>query len=201
MDTMTLSFLVIGGLGVLILLLGVVVGEFGGADADGPLALRAIPAFFGGGGFGGAATACVVNRADSYVLRLLAAIGVGLVVAIPLAWCPLKLTARLMKMRTDKTFEGSDVVGALGTVVTGIGQSGYGESGYGEVRVAVGGHMRKFDVRSQKPLPVGTPIYVVDIPIVQKLHVIDLSSGESRSASGVLSRSKASSATSTASRS
>lgn len=142
MDTMTLSFLVIGGLGALILLLGVVVGEFGGAHADGPFAVRAIAAFFGGGGFGGVAAASVVDRPGSYALRL-----------------------------------GSGVVGALGTVVTGIG-IGIGQSGYGEVRVAVGGHMQEFNARSQKPPPVGTPIYVVDIPIVQKLHVIDLSTSE-----------------------
>ncbi|AZI59168.1 hypothetical protein EH165_14485 [Nakamurella antarctica] len=49
MDAMTTTFLVVGGLSVVILLISVVIGDVAhfGADADGPFSLPALAGFFG----------------------------------------------------------------------------------------------------------------------------------------------------------
>jgi len=60
-DGMTMTYLVISGLSVVLLLFAAVVGDIAHlalhADSDGPFSLPAIAAFFGGGGFGGAIAA------------------------------------------------------------------------------------------------------------------------------------------------
>ena len=63
MDATTLTFLVVGGVGVALLMVALVVGEVadvGLPDADGPFSLPAIAAFVGGAGFVGAIPAALL---------------------------------------------------------------------------------------------------------------------------------------------
>ncbi|WP_111765725.1 NfeD family protein [Nakamurella deserti] len=170
MDTMTLTFLVVGGLSLVLLLISVVIGDVGhfAADADGPFSLPALAAFLGGGGFaGGAAASLLADRLDD-TPRLLAALGVGTVVALPLAFGALRLMSGLMRMRTDETLTGAGLLGSHGVVVTAITTP----TSFGEVRLTIGGHTLKYYARSQHPLPVGTPVYVVDVPSETSVEVV-----------------------------
>jgi membrane protein implicated in regulation of membrane protease activity len=170
MDSMTLTFLVVGGLSLVILLVSVVVGDLGhfAADADGPFSLPALGAFLGGGGFAGGATASLLNGHIGEGPRLLAGLGVGAAVAVPLAWGAVRLMAGLMRMATDETLTGARLLGSQGVVVTAIASP----AGFGEVRLTIGGHTLKYYARSEHPLPVGTPVYVIDVPSETSVEVV-----------------------------
>lgn len=170
MDSITLTFLIVGGVGLAIVLLSLIVGDFLhflNFDADGPFSLPAICAFISGGGFGGAIAASVINGRLSTTPTVLISGAAGLVLAIPLSWATIRLARGLMTMNTDKTPEGSDLLGSLGTVVTSIPATGYGE-----VRIGVHGQSMKFNARSEIALPVGTPIYVVSTPTPTSVEVV-----------------------------
>ena len=172
MDSMTLTFLVVGGLSIVILLIAVVIGDIAhlGADvdADGPFSLPAIAAFFGGGGFGGAIASALIGDALSAAPKLLISLVAAIACALPLAWCAIRLIASLMNMRTDATLTNAGILGAQGTVVTAISSA----AAFGEVRLRIGGHTVKYSARSQEPLPVGTPVYVIDVPSATSVEVV-----------------------------
>lgn len=169
MDNMTLTFLIIGAVSIVILLLAVVVGDLHlSADTDGPFSLPAIAAFFGGGGFGGALASSLLPESLNGFVRLLVCLVVATAVAVPLAWAALKLASGLMNMRTDETITSTSILGAHGIVVTAISSP----NAFGEVRLAVGGHTLKYSARSAHPLPVGTPVYVVDVPSATSVEVV-----------------------------
>lgn len=168
-DPFTTTFLVIGGLSVLLLLISVVIGDLGhlAADADGPFSLPAIAAFLGGVGFGGAVAASLLDGLPT-APRLLASLAAGAVVALPLAYGALRLTSGLMRMRTDETLTAHSVLGSQGVIVTAV----TGPASFGEVRLTIGGHTLKYNARSQHPLAVGTPVYVIDIPSETSVEVV-----------------------------
>ncbi|MEO5835002.1 MAG: NfeD family protein [Nakamurella sp.] len=170
MDPMTTIFLVVGGLSLVLLLVAVVIGDVGhlGADADGPFSMPAIAAFLGGGGFAGAAAASLSDGHLDETPRLLVSLGAGAVVAVPLAFGAVRLVSGLMRMRTDETLTGAGLLGSHGVVVTPIA----GPTSFGEVRLTLGGHTLKYYARSQHPLPVGTPVYVVDVPTETSVEVV-----------------------------
>ena len=170
MDTMTLAFLVVGGLSLVLLLVSVVIGDLGhfAADADGPFSLPALAAFLGGGGFAGGAAVSLLEGSMSDTPRLLSGLGVGAVVALPLAYGAVRLMSGLMRMQTDETLTGAGLLGSHGVVVTAIGSP----TSFGEVRLTLGGHTLKYYARSQHPLPVGTPVYVVDVPTETSVEVV-----------------------------
>ena len=72
MDAMTLTFLVVGGLSLVLLLVSVVIGDIGhlAADADGPFSLPALAAFLGGGGFAGGAAVSLLEDSDRATPRV-----------------------------------------------------------------------------------------------------------------------------------
>ena len=89
----------------MLLLVALVVGEiadFGHADADGPFSLPAIAAFIGGVGFVGAIPAALLDGLPT-VPRLLISLLIGLLGAFRWRTGALRLTAGLMRMRTDPT--------------------------------------------------------------------------------------------------
>jgi len=157
-DPVTLTFLVIGAVGLALLLIALLVGEighFGGVDADGPFSLPAIAAFIGGAGFVGAIPAAIIDGGlPSGVTALIASV-VGVIGALPLAWGAIRLTAGLMRMRTDPTLTEAGLAGSLGVVITPIPAMGFGE-----VRIRSHGQELKYSARAETPLPIGTPIYV-----------------------------------------
>src|SRR6266508_1962707 len=98
MDNVTMTFLIIGGLGLAVLAVSLLVGDllhFGHPDVDGPFSVPAV----------------------------------------------------------------ADLVGTLGVVVTPIPVDGYGE-----VRVRLGGQPVKLYARSERPLPLGTRVFVIEAP-------------------------------------
>jgi membrane protein implicated in regulation of membrane protease activity len=160
-------FLVVGGLGVLVLLISLFVGELGdlglgdvgvdGADADGPFSVPAIAALLGGIGFGGAAAVSLLPEALPGAATAVLALLVGLVVAVPLAWGAVRLSRALKDMPTQETLTRHHLVGAQGVVISAVPSTGFGE-----VRLALAGQHLKFAARSDLALPTGTPVYVVD---------------------------------------
>jgi membrane protein implicated in regulation of membrane protease activity len=156
------TFLVIGGIGVAVLVLSLVVGELGDlgighADADGPFSVPAIAALVGGVGFGGAAATALLPDALPDAVEVLLAVLVGLAVAVPLAWAAIRLSRALKDMPTTETLTRHHLLGAQGVVVSAVPSPGFGE-----VRLAVAGQQLKLSARSDAPLPTGTPVYVVD---------------------------------------
>jgi membrane protein implicated in regulation of membrane protease activity len=169
LDATALAFLAVGGVGVLVLLVALLVGEIGDLghpDADGPFSLPAIAAFLGGVGFGGAAASALLPDLPG-VVTVLVCLLVGLVVALPLAAGAIKLSSSLRDMPTTPTLTRGDLLGAQGVVVSAVPVGGFGE-----VRLALHGQQLKYAARSEHPLPAGTPVYVVDTPSPTSVEVV-----------------------------
>lgn len=153
----------------MLLIVALVIGEvadFGHADADGPFSLPAIAAFIGGIGFVGAIPAALLDEMPSTARIVISGL-IGVAGALPLAFGAVRLTAGLMRMRTDPTLSERDLIGRLGQVITSIPPGGLGE-----VRVAVGGQQLKYYARSAETLAAGTPIYVIDAPTPTSVEVV-----------------------------
>ena len=159
MDAAAVTFLVIGGIGVAVLVLSMLVGELGelAGDVDGPFSVPAIAALVGGVGFGGAAATALLPGSLPDAVTVLVAVVAGLAVAVPLAWAAVRLSRGLRDMPTAETLTRHHLVGAQGVVVSAVPSPGYGE-----VRLALAGQQLKFSARSDVPLPAGTPVYVVE---------------------------------------
>jgi len=156
----TVTFLVIGAIGVVLLAASLLVGDvlhIGHPDADGPFSVPAIAAFVGSFGFGGAIAAALTGGSSSVAVIVGVLAGVG--VAFPTAWGTMLLARAAGRMRTDATPTRGDLVGRLGVVVTSIPAEGYGE-----VRVTIGGQPVKLNARSDKPVAMGARIFVVEAP-------------------------------------
>ncbi|MGY1807633.1 hypothetical protein ACI8AF_09700 [Blastococcus sp. SYSU D00669] len=158
MDAATVAFLATGGLGLVVLLVSLFVGELGElglGDVDGPFSVPAMAALLGGVGFGGAAALALLPLTGA--VAVLVAVVVGLAVAVPLAWGAVRLSRALRDMPTTETLTRAHLLGAQGVVVSPVPAGGYGE-----VRLALAGQQLKYSARSDVPLPLGTPVYVTD---------------------------------------
>jgi membrane protein implicated in regulation of membrane protease activity len=163
-------FLVVGGIGVVLLLVALLVGEIGhlAVDADGgSFSLEAVAALLGGIGFGGAAATVLLPEALSAAATVLLAAGAGLVLALPLAWGAVRLSRALRDMPTTETLTRHHLAGAQGVVVSAVPAAGFGE-----VRLGLAGQHLKFAARSDVPLPAGTPVYVVEALSETAVHVV-----------------------------
>jgi membrane protein implicated in regulation of membrane protease activity len=156
----TVTFLVIGAIGVLLLAASLFVGDLlhiGHPDVDGPFSVPAIAAFVGAFGFGGAIAAALTGGSSGVAVLVAVLAGVG--VAFPTAWGTMLLARAASRMRTDATPTRNDLVGRLGVVVTSIPAEGYGE-----VRITIGGQPVKLNARSDKAVAMGARIFVVEAP-------------------------------------
>ncbi|MET7418011.1 NfeD family protein [Dactylosporangium sp. NPDC005555] len=154
---MDVVFLVIGGIGVLVLALSLLVGDLLHFDVDHPdaggvFSLPAIAGFIGAFGFG----AAIVSAVGVPGGLLVAVIG-GVVAAVPTAWLATRLARMAMNMRTDATPTQRDMIGTTGVVVTPITVNGFGE-----VRISLGGQPVKLSARADHPIALGTRILVVE---------------------------------------
>jgi len=160
MDAVTITFLLIGCLGLVLLVGALFFGEalgFGGADGvDGPLSMPSIAGFVGAFGFGGALAASIVGGG---AVAVLVGLLVGVAVAIPSAIGTLALARMAARMRTDATPTRTDLVGRMGVVVTPIPAHGYGE-----VRISLGGQPVKLNARAEKAIPLGARVFVIEAP-------------------------------------
>jgi membrane protein implicated in regulation of membrane protease activity len=160
MGTATVVFLIIGGLGLVVLalsLLGAEILHFGHPDVDGPVSLEAVAGFVGAFGFVAAIASELLDAGTA--VAVLAAAGAGVVAAVPTAYLALRLARAARNMRTDPTPTRQDLVGCLGVVVTPIPAAGYGE-----VRVRVAGQPVKLNARADRPVPIGARVFVVEAP-------------------------------------
>jgi hypothetical protein len=158
MNAVTITFLLLGGLGVVLLALAMFAGDlvpFG--DGDGPLSMPSIAGFVGAFGFAGAAVASLTG--GNALIALVVAVFAGVGVAVPAAWGTLALARAAGRMRTDATPTRTDLLGRLGVVVTPIPVEGYGE-----VRVIIGGQPVKLNAKSDHAVPLGARVFVVEAP-------------------------------------
>jgi membrane protein implicated in regulation of membrane protease activity len=149
------TFLIIGGIGVAVLALSVVMGDlfhFGHPDAAGPFSVPAVAGFIGAFGFAGAAVSAVTGSSSALVPA-----AAGLVAAVPAAWFAGRLARMAMNMRTDATPTQRDMIGTTGVIVTPITGNGFGE-----VRISLGGQPVKLSARSERPIPLGARVFVIE---------------------------------------
>jgi membrane-bound ClpP family serine protease len=155
MSTAVVVFLVIGGLGVLVLALGLL--GLDALDLDSPVPVEAIAAMLGVFGFVAAiASASLDTRTPA---PLLAAAGIGTLAALPAGWLALRLVRAARRMPTDATPVRDDLIGLIGTVVTPIPADGYGE-----VRVVLGGQPVKLNACAEATIPAGANVFVITAP-------------------------------------
>jgi membrane protein implicated in regulation of membrane protease activity len=184
MSALVVTFLLIGGFALLLLILALLggghlhaghlhvghlhlghldlghgaVGNGGAAGHGGfELSLPVIAGFLGAFGFGAAIAASLLPGGGA--VAGLAAVVVGLVAAVPTAWLAGKLVNAAINISTDATLSSDDLIGTSGVVITPVPSGGYGE-----VRLAVGGQQMKFNARCDRPLALGTRIFVIAVP-------------------------------------
>jgi membrane protein implicated in regulation of membrane protease activity len=153
------ALLLIGAVGVALLLLSLILGDFldgvfDGVDVDGGglFSTEVIGAFLGAFGFGGA-----LLQASSDVGLPLAIAG-GAVAGVVGGVIALFVVRTFVRMPTDATPRSSDLAGKLGRVVTRIPPDGLGE-----VTVFHAGHRIKLSARSQEPIAFGTDVVIVEV--------------------------------------
>jgi membrane-bound ClpP family serine protease len=165
MSTATVVFLIIGGLGVLILAIGLLGLDF--LDIDGPVSVEAIAAMLGVFGFAAAVASATLDARTP--VPLLTAAGVGVLVAIPAGWLALRLAQAARRMSTDATPVRDDLIGLIGMVVTPIP-----EQGYGEIRVVLGGQPVKLYATADSAVPTGTKVFVITVSTETSVFVEQL---------------------------
>ena len=147
------TFLVLGGAGIVLVVLSLLLGDvlegvlhLDALDND-LFSVSTLAAFIGSLGFGGA-----IGLALSGSLPI--ALATGLVVGLVAAFGALRLTRALR--RDDATsFSADSLIGHTATVITAIPSNGYGE-----VRLSVGGHVRKYAARCARPVDAGETVWV-----------------------------------------
>jgi membrane protein implicated in regulation of membrane protease activity len=154
MTAATLLFLVIGGVGVLLLALGLLGVELFGLDGLVPIETVAAAMATFGFAAGIASSALGTGAAAT-----LGAAGIGMAAAVPAGWVGWRLGRAAQRMPTDATPTRDDLPGALGVVVTPIPAQGYGE-----VRVVLGGQPVKLNATADRPIPLGTQVFVITAP-------------------------------------
>jgi membrane-bound ClpP family serine protease len=155
MSTATVLFLVIGGLGVLLLALSLLGVEL--FDLDGFVPLEAVAAGMATFGFAAAIASSSLDARTAPAL--LGAAGLGVLAAVPAGWLALRLARAAERMRTDATPARDDLLGMLGVVVTPIPTQGYGE-----VRITLGGQPVKLNASADGPIQLGTQVFVISAP-------------------------------------
>ena len=159
MSAVTITFLLIGGVGLALLAVSLFLGDvlhFGHPDADGPFSVPSVAGFVGAFGFGGAIAASLTGTG---LLALVAGLVAGVALAIPSAVGTVALARAAARMRTDATPTRADLVGRLGVIVTPIPVPGFGE-----VRITIGGQPVKLNARSDRPVPLGARVFVIEAP-------------------------------------
>jgi len=120
MNAVTVTFLLIGGIGVALLAVSLFVGDvlhFGHPDADGPFSVPSIAGFVGAFGFGGAIVAALTGGGP---LSLVVGLVAGVAIAVPAAVGTMALARAAGRMRTDATPTRSDLIGRMGVIVTAV---------------------------------------------------------------------------------
>ena len=159
-DGASLVFMLIGGSGAAILLLGILGSGLRGLigfDGVGGASAETIAAFVGAFGFAAAITSELLGARTPGGVA--AASAIDLCAATPVAYLAVRLSRWARNIPTDATPARADLVGTIGVVVTPIP-----EQGYGEVLVRVAGQPVKLYARAARSLPLGAEVFVVEAP-------------------------------------
>jgi membrane protein implicated in regulation of membrane protease activity len=158
MVTMT-ALLIVGAVGVGLLLLSLLLGDFldgvfDGLDFDGGglLSTEVVGAFLGAFGF------CGALLTSTTAATLPVAIAGGVVAGLLGAGIALFIVRTFLRMPTDATPRSTDLTGKLGRVVTRIP-----DGGLGEITVSHHGQRVKLSARSEQPIASGADVVIVDV--------------------------------------
>jgi membrane protein implicated in regulation of membrane protease activity len=149
------AFLVIGGIGVVLLLVSLVLGDllegvFGGLGGD-LLSGAALSGFVGAFGF---TAALAYDASGSTGIAVVAGIVGGVLIGALAGWLSLKLR----EGGDESTVRTSELTGRVATVTNDVPVDGYGE-----VSLVVAGHRTKLNAKSVAPLPMGTSVTITDV--------------------------------------
>jgi hypothetical protein len=182
MSAVTLTFLGLGGLSLLLLLLSLRFRRIGHLrflhlrflhrltrrrSPGGTYTLPITSGFIGGFGFGGAIAIELAHRTGPGAV--LVGCVAGLAAGTPLAWGAGRLVAAVTDMPTDATPESAGLVGAIGVVVSEIPPGGLGQ-----VRLSYAGQPMKFNARADGPLALGVRVLVIGVPTPTSVIVTPL---------------------------
>ena len=162
---MVTAFLVIGGLGLLLLLVSFIAGEFLSGVFDGVLggdviSGAAISGFLAALGFVGAPVAQATDNSGAAIISGVAAGGL-------IGWGVGAITRALMQGGDEATVRISTLVGATGTVIGEIP-----DFGYGQVSLTVAGHITRLNARSPEPIEAGTAVTVTAVLSPTSVQVV-----------------------------
>lgn len=147
------TFLTIGAIGVVLLLVALVLGDHmdGAFDALGGgdwFTGASLAGFLGGLGFGGA---IALDLTGSVGLATAVGAAFGLLLGALAAWAVIKLR----HIGDASTPSQRSLIGLSGIVITDIPVNGYGE-----IRVINAGHLTKLSARCDLPVPAGTEVWI-----------------------------------------
>lgn len=147
-------FLVLGGIGIVLLLVSLLVGdfldgalEFGGDLISGP----ALAAFLGAFGFGGA---LALNAGAGTLLAIVIGLALGVAIGLGAGWAG----AQLNRGGDSANVRTSELIGRTATVVTTIPAGGFGT-----VSIVAAGHITSLNARSMTPLTTGAPVTITAV--------------------------------------
>lgn len=148
-------FLVIGGIGVVLLFVSLVVGDllegvFGGIGGD-LLSGAALSGFVGAFGF---AAALAYDASDSTGIAVVVGLIGGLIIGALASWLSLKLR----QGGDESNVRTSALTGRVATVMTDIPADGYGE-----VVIVASGHRTKLNAKSGAPIAAGTKVTITSV--------------------------------------
>ncbi len=163
-----ITFFVIGGIGIAILLLSIVVGDLldgvlGFLDFGGDLfSSAALGGFLGAFGFAGA---IALDATDQLTGSIGIGVVSGLVVGAAAGWA----SARLQQGGDESTVRTSSLAGRTATVLQAIPSDGFGE-----VSISVAGHITKLNARAASPIAAGTPVTITAVLSATSVQVAPL---------------------------
>lgn len=165
-------FFVIGGVGIVLLLLALIVGDVleGALGFDGIDSLNALDSdifstagvagLLGGFGFAGAIGLALTDM-------MWVAIAVGLVIGVLLGWMAGKLTALLRQQGSGVAPRTHSLIGVEALVITAVP-----ESGYGQVRLRHGGHTYTLNARAPVALDAGSRVWISGVLSATSVEVM-----------------------------
>ncbi len=165
-------FFVIGGIGIVLLLVALLVGDVlaGALGFDGIDSLNAldsdlfstagIAGLLGGFGFAGA-----IGLATTGIMMV--AIVAGLVVGGGLGWMAGRLTRMLRRQGSDGAPNTSALIGLEAQVITAVP-----DGGYGQVRLRHGGHTYTLNAKAPVSLDAGSRVWVSGVLSATSVEVL-----------------------------
>lgn len=173
---MTTLFWICTVVGVVLLVVGIVLGDFlefdldldTDLDVDGILSAPVIGGFLAAFGAGGLIVSSVTDEAP------VPSVAGGLVAGVGVGWLAVRFTRSVMNMATDATVTSGDFMGQVGRVVTPLAVGASGEA-RGEVMIQQGGQPQKLTALGEVPMATGDRAVVIEVVSATTVRVIPMS--------------------------